>query len=58
MLTHKNMKGEEFPISFMNQEIHDYELEYSPLEKQVFSLVKVVAYFRSYIFNNPIKAYV
>lgn len=51
------MKGEEIPISFMRKELHDYELRYSLLEKQPFALVRVVAYFRSYILNNPVKAY-
>ena len=58
MLTQKNQKGEELPISFMSKELHDYELRYSPLEKQVFALVRVVSYFRPYILNNSIKAYV
>ena len=58
MLTQKNHKGEELPISFMSKEKHDYELRYSPLEKQTFALVRVFAYFRPYILNNPIKAYV
>lgn len=52
------MKGEEFPISYMSKELHDYELRYSPLEKQAFALFRVIPYFRSYIFNNPVKAYV
>lgn len=52
------MKGEEFPISFMSKGLHDYELRYSPLEKQAFALVRTISYFKSYILNNPIKSYV
>ena len=42
----------------MNKELHDYDLRYSPLEKRVFALVRVVAYFKHYMLNNPVKAYV
>jgi len=58
MLTQKNQKGEELQVSFMRKELHDYEMRYSPLEKQAFSLVSDIGYFRTYILNNPIKAYV
>ena len=58
MLTQKNQKGEELPISFMRNELHDYEMRYSPLEKQAFPLVKVVSHFRPYILNSSVKAYV
>jgi hypothetical protein len=33
VLTQKNNKGEELPISFMRKTLHDYELRYSKLEK-------------------------
>jgi hypothetical protein len=33
VLTQKNIKGEELPISFMRKTLHDYELRYSELEK-------------------------
>ena len=58
MLTQKNRKGEEIPISFMSKELHDFELRYSSLEKQTFALVRVVSYFRPYILSSPNKAYV
>ena len=58
ILTQKNQKGEDLPISFMIKEIHDYELRYSLLEKQAFALVRGVSHFRPYILKNPIKAYV
>jgi hypothetical protein len=34
-LTQKNSNGEELPISFMRKNLHDYELRYSELEKQI-----------------------
>jgi hypothetical protein len=45
VLTQRNAKGEEFPISFMSKTLHDYELIYLEFEKQDLSLVKAVAYF-------------
>lgn len=37
MLTQKNKKGEELPIYFLNKELYNYELKYSPLEKKPFA---------------------
>ena len=45
VLTQRNTKGDEFPISFMRKNLHDYELRYSELGKQSLSLVKEVAHF-------------
>jgi hypothetical protein len=58
ILTQRNSKGEELPISFMSKMLHDYELKYSDIEKQYFSLVKVVAHFRTYILSAHVIAYV
>ena len=58
MLTEKNQKGEELPISFMIKELHDYEIRYSPSEKQVFSLLRAVSKFIPYILSSPVKDYV
>jgi hypothetical protein len=33
ILTQRNSKGEELPISFMSKTLHDYELKYSEIEK-------------------------
>jgi len=41
----------------MSKMLHDYELKYSDIEKQVFSLVKVVTHFRTYIFPSHAIAY-
>jgi hypothetical protein len=58
VLTQRNAKGEELPISFMRKTLHDYELRYSELEKQALSLVKAVAHFQTYILNSHVIAYV
>jgi hypothetical protein len=58
ILTQRNTKGEEFPISFMSKTLHDYELRYSELEKQALSLVKVVVHFQTYILNSHVIVYV
>lgn len=58
MLTEKNSKGEEFPISFMRKELHDYELRCSHLGKQYFALIRVVSHFIHYILNNLVKYYI
>jgi hypothetical protein len=58
VLTQKNRKGEEIPISFMRKTLHDYELRYSELEKQALALVKEVAHFQTYILNSHVIAYV
>jgi hypothetical protein len=56
VLTQKNSKGEELPISFMRKTLHDYELRYSKLEKQALALVKEVVHFRTYILNSHVIA--
>jgi hypothetical protein len=58
VLTQRNAKGEELPISFMRNTLNDYELIYSKLEKQALSLVKVVVHFQTYILNSHVIAYV
>jgi hypothetical protein len=45
VLTQKNRKGEELPISFMRKTLHDYELRYSEMDKQDLALVKEVFHF-------------
>jgi hypothetical protein len=58
VLTQKNAKGEELPISFMRNILHDYELRYSKLDNQALSLVKAVAHLQTYILNSHVIAYV
>jgi hypothetical protein len=57
ILTQKNENAEELPIAFMSKTLHDYELNYSIVEKQVVSLVKAIAHFRTYILSAHIIAY-
>jgi hypothetical protein len=58
VLTQKNNNGEDLSISFMRKNVHDYELRYLELEKQVLALVKFVAHFWTYILNSHAISYV
>jgi hypothetical protein len=58
ILSQKNEKDEELPISFMSNTLHDYELNYSIIENQVLSLVKEISHFKTYILSAHIIAYV
>jgi hypothetical protein len=58
ILTQKNNKGEDLPISFMRKNLHNYKLRYSKVEKQDLALVNVVAHFQTYILNSHVIAYV
>jgi len=58
ILTQKNEKEKELPIDFMIKTLHDYELNYSIIEKQVVSMIKTIAHFRTYIMSAHIIAYV
>jgi hypothetical protein len=42
----------------MSKTLHDYELKYSTIEKQAFSLVKAIAHFSTYILSTHVIAYV
>jgi hypothetical protein len=54
ILTQKNTKGEELPISFMSKTLHDYELRYLELEKKSLSLINVVAHFWMYVLKSHV----
>ena len=58
MLLQKNDKGEEMPISFMSIPLKKHELNYSLSEKQAFTVVKVVKFFRYYILHSHSVVYV
>ena len=45
VLIQKNQDGNELPISFMSKEVHYYELRYSSLLKQAYTLVKADGHF-------------
>jgi hypothetical protein len=57
ILTQRNIKGEELPISFIRKILHDYGLKYSNIEKQYISLFKAVAHFRTCILPSHVIAY-
>jgi hypothetical protein len=51
ILTQRKDKKEEHHISFMSKGLQEYELKYSPMEKQAFSLVKVCLLFQNIYLN-------
>ena len=58
VLLQKNIKGQEKPIEFFNKALRDAPLKYNIMEKQAFSLLKALKYFRVYIFHSHIIAFV
>jgi hypothetical protein len=58
ILNKRNVKGEELPINFISNIVHDYELGYLDLENEALSLVKPLAHFWTYILNSNVIAYV
>ena len=58
VLLQKNADGLEHPIAFFNKTLRDSELKYSTLEKQAYSLVKALNFFRIYILHSKIISYV
>jgi len=46
IITQQNHKGDYIPISFMSRGLKDYDLKYSPMEKQVFYMVKDVSHLK------------
>jgi hypothetical protein len=52
VLTHKNVQGNEFPISFMSSGLQGVELDYLEVDRQAYVVFKVVKHF-SHIFLNP-----
>ena len=58
VLLQKNAEGLEQPISFFSKTLRDSELKYSTLEKQAYSLVKALKFFRIYSLHSNIISYV
>ena len=54
----KNNDGLEQPISFFSKTLRDSELKYSTLEKQSYSLVKALKFFRIYVLHSKVIAFV
>ena len=58
VLLQKNDEGLEQPIAFFSNTLRDSELKYSTLEKQAYSLVKALNFFRIYVLHSKVIAYV
>ena len=58
ILLQQNEESIESPISFMSISVKKHKINYSPIEKHAFSLVKAVKYFRFYIFHSHTIAFV
>jgi hypothetical protein len=54
----KNNEGYEKPIAFFSKSLRDDALNYNIMEKQMFSLLKAIKYFRVYILHSHTIAYV
>ena len=57
-LLQKNKDGLEQPIAFFNKTLRDSKLKYNILEKQAYSLVKALKFFRIYVLHSKVIAYV
>jgi hypothetical protein len=58
VLLQKNNEGHENSIAFFNKSLRDATLNYNIMEKQAFSLVKTIKYFRVYILHSHSISYV
>jgi hypothetical protein len=58
VLLQKNSEGYEQPIAFFSKALRDAALNYNIMEKQAFTLVKAIKYFRVYILHSHTIAYV
>ena len=52
ILLQKNKDGVEHPIAFFSKTLRDSELKYNILEKQAYSLVKALKFFRIYVLHS------
>ena len=58
MLTSKEERGDEYPISFMSTGLQGTELNYPTIDKHAYAVFKAVKQFTPYIFNNRTKVIV
>jgi hypothetical protein len=58
VLLQENDSGLEQPISYFSQALRDAEVRYDTMEKKAYALVKALKYFRTYILQSRIIAYV
>ena len=56
VLLQKNNDGLEQPIAFFSKTLRDSELKYNTLEKQAYSLVKALNFFRIYVLHYKVIA--
>jgi hypothetical protein len=54
----KNAEGSKKPISFFSWALRDVEVKYDLMEKQAYTLVKDLKYFRVYVLHSKIITYV
>ena len=54
----KNLEGMEQPISFFSKALRDAPLKYNIMEKQAYTLIKALKYFRVYILHSHTIVYV
>ena len=58
MLVQNDDEGIKKPIVFLSRSLKDYQLRYTPLEKQTFSLVKAIKDFKPFIVHTHTIVYV
>ena len=58
VLLQKNKDGLEHQIAFFSKTLRDLDLKYNTLEKQAYSLVKALKFFRIYVLHSKVIAYV
>ena len=58
VLTQKEDRGDEFPISFMSTSLQGAELKYHVVDKQAYAFFKAIKQFKPYILKNRTKVIV
>jgi hypothetical protein len=58
VLLQKNKEGFEQPMTIFSKSLRDAELKYDIIEKQVYSIVKALKAFRTYVLHSKIIVYV
>jgi hypothetical protein len=58
VLLQKNEEGFEQPITLFSKSLRDVELRYGIMEKQAYTMVKVLKAFRTYVLHSKVIAYV
>jgi hypothetical protein len=58
VLLQKYDESLDHPVAFFSKTVRDIELRYDPIEKQAYSLIKSLKYFRIYILHEKVVAYV